>query len=187
MLLIATALAADVDVGFDVMGHTQHDGLELDKDRVHAPGVRIGVDLNPRLSTVLTWHHRRVVDELMLPDTATLELRRGSDQWDIGVRADLYRLWRIEPYVLAQGSLLWSRTRLDDDTEDDLGVPIRGSAMDFGGLAVGGLDVVLVDRRVGLRAGVEFGYGWLTPTEHEELGDVHQKGFLARGGLRMTF
>ena len=186
MLFITTALAAEVDLGFDVMGHTQHDGLELERQRVHAPGLRLGVELNPHFTGVMTWHHRRVVDALELPDDSALQLRTGSDQWDLGVRVEPIRFWRIEPYVLAQGTLLWSRTRLDDDLDDDE-VPIKHSALDFGGLAVGGFDVVLVDRMVGLKAGVEFGYGWITPIEQADLGDVHQKGFLARGGLRLTF
>jgi len=187
LFLMTAAFAADVEVGFDVMGHTQHDGLELYRVRAHSPGVRMAYDLNAKSSAVLTWHHRRVVDSLELYDGDELELRRGSDQWDLGLRYDLVRWWRLEPYVLGQGSLKWSRTRLDDNTLDDEVIPVRASTLDYGGLAVGGLDVVLVERAVGLRAGIEFGYGWMTPVEHAELGDVHDKGLLVRGGLRMAF
>lgn len=187
MFLISSAFAAQVDVGFDVMGATHHDGPLLERQRVHAPGLRVGVDLTPRYSGVLTWHHSRIVDTHELPDDSQLELRRGYDQWDVGVRADLYRFWRLEPYVLAQGSLLWSRTRLDDDVDDAFGVPVKSSALDFGGLAVGGFDFVLVERALDVRTGIEFGYGWMSSIEHAEVGDVDQKGLLIRGGVRVGF
>lgn len=112
-----------------------------------------------------------------------------SNELTLGLRADIPAEDIVFPYVSAQGMLMSSVIRLDDEPKDRRNpTQVKESAMHLGGLLTGGLELrIPPESRVQTSLSAELGYCYLSRASFGDLGDMRPGGFVARLGWGVRF
>ncbi len=176
----------------------KHDelGLSPGSSRIASPGLRLGVELNPRVMLQADWHHARSGGRIYANDDDEYDAQGGpslvyaSDHFDLGARLEPLQWEVLQPYVTVQGSFTMGRMHLDaDEDHDNELTELHSRAASFGGLAVGGAELALgnEDWVVQPSAYLEMGYALRTPQSFDGLGDLRSGGYLVRLGTGLRF
>ena len=173
------------------------DSWELfsDNDQLRTVGLRLGYGINQHLSVVGGWQHAFDGGSLWVEseddfDEGELRLSLATNRFAVGPKARLEIFPWLVPYATVQGTMLWGAAKFDDDPGDDENLnQIRASGLAFGG--VGALGVELVarpeDKLLRPAFGFEAGYGWLSPLELDQLGQLDFRGFYGSWTLGLRF
>lgn len=199
LLQVATAapnMSLHVQLDSQALKHDDFGLFPTDNSRITSPGLRLGVELNPRLGIQADWHHARTggmvwsseEDDYNVDTSAKLVY--ASDQFDLGVRVEPFTWEVIQPYATVQGSFAMGRWHMDADQNDDSELTeLHRRAPAFGGLAVGGAELVVGKPEWALRpsAFLEMGYALRTPHSFDQVGELRSGGYLVRAGTGLRF
>ena len=176
----------------------KHDdfGLYPGETRLAAPGLRLGLELNPRVMVQADWHHTRFGGMIWAGEDydyntdTSAKLVYASDQFDLGLRLEPFEWEVFQPYAALQGSFAMGRWHMDADQNDDSELTeLHRRAASFGGLAVGGAELALGQPEWVVRpsAYLEMGYALRTAQKFEDVGDLRSGGYLVRLGTGLRF
>jgi hypothetical protein len=194
--LAAPNMSLHVQLDSQTLKHGDFGLDPTETSRLQSPGLRLGVELNPRVMVQADWHHARTggmlwanEDDDYNADTSA-KLVYASDQFDLGLRLEPMDWKVLQPYAGVQASFAMGRYHMDADQNDDSELTeLHRRAASFGGLAVGGAELVLGNEEWFMQpsAYLEMGYALRTPQSFESVGDLRSGGYLVRLGTGLRF
>jgi hypothetical protein len=151
------------------------------------------------VAIVAAWHHVRQ-GAVVIASEGTQETGAPANldsftaayfgnELTAGVRGDIPIQDIFFPFLKAQGLVMTSLVRLDDqpDVNDNPGqVSYTGASPGF--MATAGVEVrIPPDLPVQVGLELEMGYGWLATTDLDDLGEMTPGGFVVRSSVGVRF
>lgn len=193
-LLFASVSFAATEVSVELGStHAPDDGYDLFSSRnaMGSWGARVGFGLTDRIALLVDWQHSGKGGAVTTgAEDAEFQAALTVDQISVGPRVGVHIGDWVMPYATVQATGMRGRVRLDGDPDstDDLD-EWKDSALTGGGLAMGGVQVVLgePERALRLSGHLEAGYGYAAPLDFEDYGSLSFHGFALRGGAGIVF
>ena len=192
-LLFASVSFAATEVSVELGSiHAPDDGYDLFSSRnaMGSWGARLGFGLGDRTSLLVDWQHSNKGGAVATAaDETEFQAALTVDQLAVGPRVGVH-FGQVMPYATVQALGMRGRVRLDGDPDstDDLD-EWKDSALTGGGLAMGGVQVVVgePDRALRLSGHLEAGYQYAAPLDFGDFGSLSFHGFALRGGAGIVF